>query len=769
MLKSTAFRDVVPVLAFLGVLSIIVHLIILYPIWNFIRCPVFNLERAEPEDPVFTGVARWMSDGEHVLVAVLQDATVPDNSTGPLGRVYVAATDGSGPLLEAETSSVVSISPDGSRVAFVRYTRDCHGFDGFVVRAKDIRVMNTDGSDVHKVMDLPIKLDGKKVSYAGGLTWSPNGRLLAAVGYQEREKNDDDRGEEELVLYTVKADGSDARRVGSFPGRYAGDLMWSPDGQPFGFGEPASHYRGSAAWSPDGQLLAFSSVDGDGDGRFVIYTVEADASRPARQPIRSQTVVGPLLSPLAWSPDGQSIAFVARDDGHVKLYTMGRDGSSLREVADAGVPTLWYGLESRSVAWSPNGSRVLFSLNPYNRDGTLYVASADGSGLHGVGGGSYGAWSPDGSRIASLEAYSSASLRTMAPDGSDVRVLARGEHGVLEAVGPGQWRSSADPAACDAGVAVPDPEGNPGLVRDCEALMELRDKLSGSTRLNWETNSSIFSWEGVMVDISALREESLSSKEAASRPRVRGLSLRARGLRGIIPPEVARLTALQVLDLSHNELAGPIPPELSELNNLTRLGLARSGLWGPIPPELGNLENMTTLNLEYNGLWGPIPPELGNLKNLTILNLGANALSGAIPPELGNLENLTILNLGANALSEAISPELGDLENLTTLRLEDNALSGAIPPELGNLKNLTTLRLEDNALSGAIPLELGDLENLTTLDLRDNDLNGTIPSELGDLAALRILDLSGNGRLSGCIPPELYGEVRGYRAPTCGQ
>ena len=60
---------------------------------------------------------------------------------------------------------------------------------------------------------------------------------------------------------------------------------------------------------------------------------------------------------------------------------------------------------------------------------------------------------------------------------------------------------------------------------------------------------------------------------------------------------------------------------------------------------------------------------------------------------------------------------------------------------------------------------LGNLRNLTTLGLEFNGLWGPIPPELGDLAALQILALTGNRGLSGCIPPEMYEEVRGHREP----
>ena len=49
--------------------------------------------------------------------------------------------------------------------------------------------------------------------------------------------------------------------------------------------------------------------------------------------------------------------------------------------------------------------------------------------------GGYASWSPDGPQIAVLTEFSDAHLSTMAPDGSDVRVLVRREaDGDLKAV-----------------------------------------------------------------------------------------------------------------------------------------------------------------------------------------------------------------------------------------------------------------------------------------------------------------------------------------------
>ena len=51
---------------------------------------------------------------------------------------------------------------------------------------------------------------------------------------------------------------------------------------------------------------------------------------------------------------------------------------------------------------------------------------------------------------------------------------------------------------CSNGVVVPDPESNPGLVRDCVALVEAREVLS-ERGLGWRTSNLISEWRGVVV------------------------------------------------------------------------------------------------------------------------------------------------------------------------------------------------------------------------------------------------------------------------------
>ena len=315
------------------------------------------------------------------------------------------------------------------------------------------------------------------------------------------------------------------------------------------------------------------------------------------------------------------------------------------------------------VSWSPDGSRILFTCE------TVCIVDIDGSsvgeapidlGAWSVS--NVAAWSPDGSRIA-VKGYSGILARnrvlmyTMAPDGTDVDVLVRSGRAVV-AEHSGWQDIEVGIASCTDGFVVAEPERNPGLVKDCEALMRLRDTLAGDAILNWSPDTPIEQWEGIAIGPVAYR----SSPDTLH---VTGLSLPGRGL--------------------PSDINGVIPPGLSSLVNLRELDLNNNRLTGDIPSELGSLSNLITLDLGWNQLAGSIPLELGNLSNLMMLDLGWNQLTGSIPSELSSLSNLRTLHLSNNELGGSIPAELGSLWNLRELLLYDNRLTGVVPPELGKL------------------------------------------------------------------------------------
>ena len=309
-------------------------------------------------------------------------------------------------------------------------------------------------------------------------------------------------------------------------------------------------------------------------------------------------------------------------------------------------------------------------------------------------------------------------------------------------------------SACADGTYVALPGDYEGLVGDCRVLIGFANYQAQSKdvpgdhavrRWGFDSQRRIDDWSGISVSLFGLRVTRIDLEGSEEQPGT---------LTGFIPPQLAQLTELQVLDLSRNRLIGSIPPDLGRLDDLYWLNLGGNQLSGKIPPELGQLVNLTGLFLYRNDLSGPIPKSLGALVDLKTLSLGGNRLSGAIPTEIGQLTELVNLWLWGNELSGSIPPELGDLANLMELQLGDNNLRGAIPSALGELAELEELNLRGNRLTGSIPPELGQLTRLTELWLYSNDLTGVIPPQLGRLTHLQKMSLYDNN-LTGPIPSEL--------------
>ena len=279
----------------------------------------------------------------------------------------------------------------------------------------------------------------------------------------------------------------------------------------------------------------------------------------------------------------------------------------------------------RQIAWSPDGSEILFVTD------WLYFVNPDGSNLRRLevpadlerrmaeaGGTALAAWSPDGSQIAIH--YPGRLLVTMNRDGTHNRIIYGGDFRPRAAL---PVREPIDTAVCSAGVAVPDPETNPGLVQDCETLLAAVEVLAGDSRFGWSPDVPFTRWKGVVV--------------SGSPPRIRELVIASSGLSGTIPPELGDLQALELLDLSQNPLVGEIPPELGTLAELVFLRLKHTYLSGPIPPELGGLSKLQVLRLTNGNFSGIIPPELAALTDLTTVDISDNRLVGCVSSEFSDI------------------------------------------------------------------------------------------------------------------------------------
>ena len=555
-----------------------------------------------------------------------------------------------------------SLSPDGSRLAYITV-----GLDDWGNYYSEVVTSAIDGSRLRRLT--------KGSGINAQPTWSPNGTQIAFI-------SDRVKGSPMLHVHIMDSDGSNVRSLAPSVRSLGHPPVWSPDGSRIAF---------------VGYQSYLGEITNEYVRRYIIYTVRTDGSGLAE--------LGDTVSNPAWSSDGSRVAFIRiEDETHEKssglthsLYSVGADGADPQQLRTVGRDAVrgqtWYD----NLRWPPDGSEILYGFHGYRP-------------LKGTVGGP--ARSPDDTRVAFHvdSDDSNVVLYTMARDGSDVRVLVRGDHERLVAENSDLREVSDDFAACSGGFVVPEPKKNHELVQDCETLLRIRDPLAGNAVLNWSAEVRISEWEGVLVQ--------------GTPPRVVQLGWgRSAKLNGRIPPELSGLSSLQSLFLDSNHLSGAIPPELGNLANLREMALRGNRLSGSIPPELGNLSNLERLDIGGNDLSGSIPAELGNLSSLQKLILGPNSLSGSIPPELGNLSNLENLNLEHNDLSGSIPPELGNLTKLTGLSLKGNPLTGNIPQELGNLWGLRGLNITGTDLTGCIPIALRRLEKPSSTSLFTDGLD----------------------------------------------
>ncbi|RDX59113.1 putative leucine-rich repeat receptor-like serine/threonine-protein kinase, partial [Mucuna pruriens] len=216
------------------------------------------------------------------------------------------------------------------------------------------------------------------------------------------------------------------------------------------------------------------------------------------------------------------------------------------------------------------------------------------------------------------------------------------------------------------------------------------------------------------------------------------------------------LSRMQGLELAGNNLGGKLPHNIGDLpTSLLQLHLEDNLIYGSIPPNIANLVNLTLLNFSSNLLNGSIPPSLCQMGRLERIYLSNNSLSGEIPSTLGGIQHLGLLDLSRNKLSGSIPDTFANLTQLRRLLLYDNQLSGTIPLSLGKCVNLEILDLSHNKISGLIPKEVAALTSLKLyLNLSSNNLDGSLPLELSKMNMVLAIDLSMNN-LSGRIPPQL--------------
>ena len=157
----------------------------------------------------------------------------------------------------------------------------------------------------------------------------------------------------------------------------------------FSGGMPSS--RGATASQAPIRQIAFNQLQ---NGRKQIYTIMGDGTH-----LQQVTTEDANHTQFAWSPDGQTIAFVSDIDGHEQIYVIGSNGTNERRLAND---------DARDLApiWSPNGNQIAF-LSVRGTASFISIVNRDGSNVRQLTDPSTTGsiflpltWSPDGRTIA---------------------------------------------------------------------------------------------------------------------------------------------------------------------------------------------------------------------------------------------------------------------------------------------------------------------------------------------------------------------------------
>ena len=264
------------------------------------------------------------------------------------------------------------------------------------------------------------KADVMNIAEAVSVAWRPRPDSGARLTFVEREQ-----GADSVFEYRPEIDASE--RVAAFgdriDGRF-GNIDWGPDGRYLAYSRagdvriydaatvkettpaPSDAFDGGPRFSPVGDCLAF--VSGRGEDGNDIWIANREGGEATRMTTGANPHDDKRWAP-SWSPDGESIAYIAAHDWADRDWA---DEVHVVNLPDGTDDRLTRGLTVSSVpSWSPDGKRLAFFakraaepwyrhsedlhlLNPATGDEEVYRVDASHQYFQ-----QSPLWSPDGRKL----------------------------------------------------------------------------------------------------------------------------------------------------------------------------------------------------------------------------------------------------------------------------------------------------------------------------------------------------------------------------------
>ncbi|MDX1482234.1 MAG: S9 family peptidase [Woeseiaceae bacterium] len=280
-------------------------------------------------------------------------------------------------VFDLEIASDVQISPDGRRVAYVRNSMDIMTDSA----RSNLWIVDVEGGEHRPLLSGPQNYSSPR--------WSPDGGRIAyvtAVG---------DRGAE---IHARWMDSGQTAMLTNLP-ESPSSITWSPDGEWIAFSmfvpaekttlaSPPAKPEG-AQWAEPAIVIdrLYYRADGRGyldTGNTHLFVVSADGGTPRQLTSGNYNHGGDL----AWSPDGSQIVFSANrlDDYEYhpvqsELWSVDVESRDLRQLTDRDGP-------DAAPTFSPNGELIAYlgfddRKMGYQHTG-VYVMDADGSNVRAL-------------------------------------------------------------------------------------------------------------------------------------------------------------------------------------------------------------------------------------------------------------------------------------------------------------------------------------------------------------------------------------------------